>query len=602
MSSKSTGKKNSLLAKRSLPAAAPPTETTRMLAAMLDGKKRPNKRAKKTKSTSSTNTTNDGSSSLQTPQESAWSYIGRTTSQQNKPPAPSPAALFGVKKGLDMVPDILKRKKITTATGKSSASKPMKNTSKTITATTQSIKEKGTQRDIHKENNHNSKTQQQMTTTTTAKAKASLNKPESATNNTNNFETLLMRQNPYLTKTTQQPSLIKNQSKGTQPTNQTNTLARRISSSQPAPTKATISSSRESSSHPNHIVPKESKTAEDSATGTTVAAAKVLNDEPNEALPVMKLNLNNRSAAQRRKRSRSQPPPKEKEENVAANDKEKDLAVLGSMLSSSTLPPKTKQQAAVVTSKDTIATETDFIQYDPHQESVTLSKPNRLLPPMKPLLPTTSNTLSSSTDNSTKATKDKREQTNLPPRSNDNFVRLNLRNSAGACRGARNKKRKFGGKYDRFRKQHLSDYSHKQHDSDDEAFNSSQDRRPPQKETIQRAETFRAGVDPLDDYLDGVLKEPSESRGAKNRKRASKAQSVGTKQEQAPKCTRHQRPCKLLTVKKTNTGNKGRKFYACSMPRGEQCDHFQWADDTIEVSVWSAYMVFAFLVAVPTQY
>jgi hypothetical protein len=24
-------------------------------------------------------------------------------------------------------------------------------------------------------------------------------------------------------------------------------------------------------------------------------------------------------------------------------------------------------------------------------------------------------------------------------------------------------------------------------------------------------------------------------------------------------------------------------FYACHMPRGEQCDHFQWADDTIEV-------------------
>lgn len=53
----------------------------------------------------------------------------------------------------------------------------------------------------------------------------------------------------------------------------------------------------------------------------------------------------------------------------------------------------------------------------------------------------------------------------------------------------------------------------------------------------------------------------------------------------APRCARHQRPCKLVVVKKTGTGNKGRKFYACSMPRGEQCDHFQWADDTVEVSL-----------------
>lgn len=35
----------------------------------------------------------------------------------------------------------------------------------------------------------------------------------------------------------------------------------------------------------------------------------------------------------------------------------------------------------------------------------------------------------------------------------------------------------------------------------------------------------------------------------------------------APRCPQHQRAGKLLTVKKTGL-NKGRKFYACSLPRG----------------------------------
>lgn len=37
----------------------------------------------------------------------------------------------------------------------------------------------------------------------------------------------------------------------------------------------------------------------------------------------------------------------------------------------------------------------------------------------------------------------------------------------------------------------------------------------------------------------------------------------------APRCPQHQRPGKLLTVRKTGL-NKGRKFYACSLPRGNR--------------------------------
>ncbi|CAN0204459.1 unnamed protein product, partial [Ectocarpus sp. 8 AP-2014] len=46
----------------------------------------------------------------------------------------------------------------------------------------------------------------------------------------------------------------------------------------------------------------------------------------------------------------------------------------------------------------------------------------------------------------------------------------------------------------------------------------------------------------------------------------------------APRCPQHQRAGKLLTVRKTGL-NKGRKFYACSLPRGEGCDFFMWAED-----------------------
>jgi hypothetical protein len=142
---------------------------------------------------------------------------------------------------------------------------------------------------------------------------------------------------------------------------------------------------------------------------------------------------------------------------------------------------------------------------------------------------------------------------NKPPAkarvNNDNFVRLNLKNSAGACRGARNKKKRF---------------RQKNEDTSLLVENGvSQAKRPARKKLI-----VQSGVDPLDDYLDGVYQTPKDTSSSK-----------------LPQCARHQRPCKMLTVKKNTTGNKGRKFYVCSLPRGEQCEYFEWVDNTVEVGL-----------------
>jgi hypothetical protein len=155
------------------------------------------------------------------------------------------------------------------------------------------------------------------------------------------------------------------------------------------------------------------------------------------------------------------------------------------------------------------------------------------------------------------------------PVNNNNFVRLNLRNSAGACRGARNKKSK--------RKQWQGNYKSKyRKDTNDEEDDDGGKSAPAAVQTQSVPMSRMTGLDPLDDYLDGVF----------HQKQAKKTNDTGKKTEEIPKCARHQRPCKLLAVKKASTGNKGRKFYVCCMPRGEQCDHFQWADDTIEVRIY----------------
>ncbi|KAM5264569.1 endonuclease 8-like 3 isoform 2-T2 [Ctenodactylus gundi] len=44
-----------------------------------------------------------------------------------------------------------------------------------------------------------------------------------------------------------------------------------------------------------------------------------------------------------------------------------------------------------------------------------------------------------------------------------------------------------------------------------------------------------------------------------------------------PRCSKHNLPCVLRVVRK-DSENKGRQFYACSLPRGVQCGFFEWAD------------------------
>ncbi|XP_054421821.1 endonuclease 8-like 3 [Pteronotus mesoamericanus] len=44
-----------------------------------------------------------------------------------------------------------------------------------------------------------------------------------------------------------------------------------------------------------------------------------------------------------------------------------------------------------------------------------------------------------------------------------------------------------------------------------------------------------------------------------------------------PRCRGHQRPCVLRVVRKDGE-NKGRRFYACALPREAQCGFFEWAD------------------------
>lgn len=148
--------------------------------------------------------------------------------------------------------------------------------------------------------------------------------------------------------------------------------------------------------------------------------------------------------------------------------------------------------------------------------------------------------------------------------SNDNFVKQNLRNAAGACRGARNKKLK-------------SRHSEKGPKNRGQrggktACGDEVDEAQLKKPLIVFQKRLKVTIDPLDDYLDGAF------GGAIN----SRIKQGNGKSK--PLCARHSLPCKLVIVKKNTSGNKGRTFYCCSMPRGEQCDHFEWAEDTVEAA------------------
>lgn len=172
---------------------------------------------------------------------------------------------------------------------------------------------------------------------------------------------------------------------------------------------------------------------------------------------------------------------------------------------------------------------------------------------------------------------------------NDNFVRLDLKNSAGSCRGARNLKKV--NKQKLWRAQHRFGMNDPDgnNDSGDESNPSYMGNRQNGKRSSKRdggdvkcfSSASNAGVDPLDDFMDGVF---TKKKTSNEKKTSTHPRQPSKRDNDVPMCTRHQRPCKLLTVKKNNKGNKGRKFYVCSMPKGEQCDFFKWEEDTIEAT------------------
>jgi GRF zinc finger len=173
-----------------------------------------------------------------------------------------------------------------------------------------------------------------------------------------------------------------------------------------------------------------------------------------------------------------------------------------------------------------------------------------------------------------------------------NYVRLNLRNKAGSCRGARNVKAKSKASHQReqFKQQRNSRVAAEDHNDSNWSnggFGGSFTAAAPLAATN--------GLDTIDDYVDGVLQAPPvASRSSKQRARSTAAA--------IPLCRGHSQPCKRLTVKKTGP-NKGRVFFVCGGPRGEQCHHFEWADDTVQVSLLCAHsernQLFALM---PTHY
>jgi len=141
---------------------------------------------------------------------------------------------------------------------------------------------------------------------------------------------------------------------------------------------------------------------------------------------------------------------------------------------------------------------------------------------------------------------------------NENYVRLNLRNSAGACKGARNIRRYSSQKQLKTLNSKISN-SHRNTDESRNEYDYDNHNKHIKRSTL----SIDKAIDPLDDFVDGKFYEKNSGSNY-------------------PICPRHQRACKLLTVKKNTSGNKGRNFYACSMPKGEQCDFFQWAEDSVE--------------------
>lgn len=146
----------------------------------------------------------------------------------------------------------------------------------------------------------------------------------------------------------------------------------------------------------------------------------------------------------------------------------------------------------------------------------------------------------------------------------EHYVRTNLRNSAGACRGRRKTK---------VRNSSWKDYLKKNEGRS--------------KDFTGAPHLHKNGTDPVDDYLDGMYTATSTAKKSRckdvtNSQR--KSHSSKNEDNDVPCCSGHQYRCKLITVKHNKNGNKGRKFFSCAYPRGEQCDFFQWKEDTVEAT------------------
>ncbi len=166
--------------------------------------------------------------------------------------------------------------------------------------------------------------------------------------------------------------------------------------------------------------------------------------------------------------------------------------------------------------------------------------------------------------------------------SNENFVKLNLKNKAGSCRGARNLRQRYPQrKLNTKRNEFQDEYSH-HYD-----LKISKDGSGTQKSELngRKIHSIHDAIDPIDDYLDGTFHEnPGKATKERDKGNFPVIAAKRANSSKHPLCTRHNRPCQLLVVKKNVNGNKARKFFVCSMPKGEQCNFFQWEDDTVEAT------------------
>jgi hypothetical protein len=182
---------------------------------------------------------------------------------------------------------------------------------------------------------------------------------------------------------------------------------------------------------------------------------------------------------------------------------------------------------------------------------------------------------------------------NPPPnkhkvKSNDNFIRLNLRNNAGSCRGAKNLKA-----HNRQKRRAAKWRMEKQ-----DRFNEREERMDKGKDGggggggggtrrgLKPISGIHDAMDPIHDFLDGSYHAVAATRKDTPSKKDGRKDTIYTDTDTnmtAPLCPHHNRSCKLLTVRTNARGNKGRKFYVCSMPQGEQCNFFQWHDDSTSV-------------------